>query len=63
MFTSLLGIVESKKVSDRHSKSKLLLVIKASTTVTLMKSCTTKPFKFQWQNFVLDDRFGPAEGV
>ena len=62
MYTSLLGIAKSKKVSDRHTKSKLLLVIKASTNVTLIKSWAAKPFKFQWQN-ILDDRFGPAEGV
>ena len=60
MFTSSLGIVESKKVSDRHTKSKLLLVIKASTNGTLIKSWAAKPFKFQWQNLMLDDRFGPG---
>ena len=48
MFTSSLGIVESKNVSDRHTKSKLLLVIKASTNGTLIKSRAAKPFKFQW---------------
>ena len=58
MFTSLLGITESKKVSDRHAKSKLLLVIKASINSTLIKSWAAKPFKFQWQNLMLDDRFG-----
>ena len=38
MFTSSLGIVESKNVSDRHTKSKLLLVMKDSTNGTLIKS-------------------------
>ena len=46
-FTSSLGIVESKKVSGRHTE---LLVIKASTNGTLIKSWAAKPFKFQWQN-------------
>ena len=60
MFTSSLGIYEAKKVSDRYTKSKLLLVIKASTNGTLIKSWAAKPFKFQWQNLMLDDRFGPG---
>ena len=38
MFRSSLGIIESKKVLDRHTKLKLLLVIKASTNGTLIKS-------------------------
>ena len=38
MFTSSLGTVESKKVSDRHTNSKLLLVIKASSNGTLITS-------------------------
>ena len=59
-FMSSLGTVESKKVSDRHTKSKLLLVIKASTNGTLIKWWAAKPFKFQWQNLMLDDRFGPG---
>ena len=58
MFTSLLGTTESKNVSDRHAKSKLLLVIKASTNSTLIKSWAAKPFKFQRQSLILDDRFG-----
>ena len=37
MFTLLLGIVESKKVWDGHTISKLLLVIKAFTNDTLIK--------------------------
>ena len=60
MFMSSLGIVESKKVSDRPTKSKLLLVIKASTNGNLIKSWAAKPFKFQWQNLMSDDRFGPG---
>ena len=60
IFTSWLGIFEAKKVSDRYTKSKLLLVIKASTNGTLIKSWAAKPFKFQWQNLMLDDRFGPG---
>ena len=60
MFTLLLVIVESKKVSDRHTKSKLLFVIKAPTNGTLIKLWAAKPFKFQWQNPMLDDRFGPG---
>ena len=60
MFISSLGIVESKKVSDRHTKSKLLLMIKACTNGTLIKSWAGKPFNFQWQNLILDDRFGPG---
>ena len=59
MFASLLGIFESKKVSDRHTMSMILLVIKASTNGTLIKSWGAKPFKFEWQNLMLDDRFGP----
>ena len=59
MFMSSLGTVESKKVSDRHTKSKLLLVIKASTNGTLIKSWAVKSFKFHWQNVMLDDRFEP----
>ena len=60
MFTPSLGIAESKKVSDRHTKSKLLIVIKASTNGTLIKSWAAKPYKFQWENLMLDDRFGPG---
>ena len=60
MFMSLLGIVEYKKVSDRHTKSKLLLVIKASTNGTLIKSWAAKPFKFQWQNLMLYYCFRPG---
>ena len=60
MFTSLLGIDESKKVSDRHTISKLILVIKASPNGTLIKLWAAKPFKFQWQNLILDDGFGPG---
>ena len=60
MFTSSLGIVESKKVTDRHTKKKLLLVIKASTNGVLIKSLVAKPFKFQGQNLILDDRFVPG---
>ena len=60
MFTSSLGIVESKKVTDRHTKKKLLLVIKASTNGVLIKSLVAKPFKFQSQNLILDDRFVPG---
>ena len=37
MFTSSLGIVESKKVSDRYTMPKLLLLIKAFTNCTLIK--------------------------
>ena len=57
MFTSSLGIVESKKVSERHTKSEILLVIKASTNGTLIK-WAAKPFKSQWQSLMLDGRFG-----
>ena len=39
--------------------SKSLLVIKASSNGTVIKSWAAKPFKFQWQNLMLDDRFGP----
>ena len=60
IFTSSLGIVESKKVSDRHTKSNLLLVIKTSTNGTLIKSWEIKPFKFQWQKLITDDHFGPG---
>ena len=59
MFTWSLDIVESKNVSDRHTKSKLLLVIKASTNGALIKSWAATPFKFQWQNLIVDYRFGP----
>ena len=39
MFTSSSsGMVESKNVSDRHTMSKLLVVIKASINGTLIKS-------------------------
>ena len=57
-FICLLGKVKSKNVSDRHTKSKLLLLTKASTNVTLIKSWAAKPFKFQWENLMLDDHFG-----
>ena len=57
-FICLLGIVKSKNVSDRHTKSKLLLLTKASTNVALIKSWAAKPFKFQWENLMLDDHFG-----
>ena len=59
MFTSSLVVVESEKVSDRHTKPNLLLVIKASTNGTLIK-WAAKLFKFQWQDLMLDDRFGPG---
>ena len=57
MFKSSLGILEYKKGSDRHTMSKLLFVIKASTNGTLIK-WAAKPYKFQWQDLMLDDRFG-----
>ena len=57
---SSLGIVESKKVSDRHSKSKLLLAIKAATNGALIKSWAAKPLKLKWRNLMLDYRFGPG---
>ena len=57
MFTSSLGKAESKQVSDRYY---LLLVIKASTNGTLIKSWAPKPFKFQWQNLLFDGRFRPG---
>ena len=38
MFTSSSGKIESKNVSDRHTMSKLLVVIKASINGTLVKS-------------------------
>ena len=38
MFTSSSGLVESKSDSDRHTMSKLLVMIKASITGTLIKS-------------------------
>ena len=57
MFTSSLVVVESEKVSDRHTKPNLLLVIKASTNGTLIK-WAAKPFKSQWQSLMLDGRFG-----
>ena len=60
MFTSLLGIDEFKKVSDRDTISKLILVIKASRNGTLIKLWAAKPFKFQWQNLILEDGFGPG---
>ena len=60
MFSSLLSMVESKKVSDRQTMSKLLVVIKASTNGTLIKSWTASLFKFQWKNLMLDDLFGPG---
>ena len=46
-------------MSDRHTMSKLLLPVKASTNGTLIKSWASKLFKFQWQNLMIDDRFGP----
>ena len=60
MFTSSSGLVESKSDSDRHTMSKLLVMIKASITGTLIKSWAASPFKFQWQNLMLDYLFGPG---
>ena len=37
MFTSSLGIVESKNISNRHTMSKLLVLIKVSINGTLIK--------------------------
>ena len=44
--SSLWGIVESKKVSDRHIMSKLRVVMKASIKDTFTKSWAVRPFKF-----------------
>ena len=55
MFTSSSSMVESKKVSDRYTMSKLLVVVKAYINGTLINSWAASPFKFQWQNFMLDD--------
>ena len=60
MFTSSSGMFESKNVSDRHTMSKLLVVIKASINSTLIKSWAASPFQFQWQSLMLDDLFGPG---
>ena len=60
MFTSSSGLVESKNDSDRHTMSKLLVMIKASVTGTLIKWWAASPFKFQWQNLMLDYLFGPG---
>ena len=49
---------ESKKVSDRHTMSKLLVVIKVSINGALIKPWSASPFKLQWQNLMSDDRFG-----
>ena len=60
MFSSPLGMVESKKVSDKHIMSKLLVVIKASINGTLIKPQAVNLFKLKWQNLMLDDLFGPG---
>ena len=60
MFTLSPGMVESKNISDRHTMSKLLVVIKASINSTLIKSWAASPFQFQWQSLMLDDLFGPG---
>ena len=39
--------------------SKLLLAMKVFTNGILIKSWAAISFKFQWQNLMLDDRFGP----
>ena len=44
--SSMWGIVESKKVSDRHIMSKLCVVMKASIKDTFTKSWAARPFKF-----------------
>ena len=53
-------MVESKNVSDRHTMSKLLVVIKVSINGILIKSWAAGSFKFQWQNLMSDDLFGPG---
>ena len=63
MFTLSPGMVESKNISDRHTMSKLLVVIKASINGTLIKSWAASPFKFQWHNLILDDLFGPGLNI
>ena len=61
MFTSSSsGMVESKNVSDRHTMSKLLVVIKVYINGTLIKSWAASLFKFQWKNLMLDDLSGPG---
>ena len=40
--------------------SKLLVVIKASINVTLIRSWAASPFNFQLENLMLDDLFRPG---
>ena len=60
IFISSSGMVKSKIVLDRHTKSKLLVVIKASINSTLIKSLEATPRKFQRRNLMLDDLLRPG---
>ena len=60
MFSTSLGMVGSKNVSDRHTMSKLLFAINAFTNGILIQSWAASPVKLQWQNVILGDLFGPG---
>ena len=44
MFSSLMGTIESKKVSEKHTTSNLQFLMTNSTNVTLMKLSAATPF-------------------
>ena len=50
IFPLLQCIVESKKVSEKHRKSKLWVLLKASIKGALIKSWDAWPFTSQWKN-------------
>ena len=50
IMSSSLDILESRKVSDKHTISKLLVVMYASINGSLIKPWASA-FKFQWKNF------------